>query len=206
MKRSRWGMIAAAAVVFVLVAIQFLVPEIGERKVADRLTANGGTAEVTIGAVPALRLLWDDGERFQVAARDLDLDLDAPEPVLDRLDGFSIVDVAITDSRAGPFRIDSFRLTRDAPAPYRLVSTGDTSPQELVDYGLEGVELPGESILDTILGELMGPTETTVPVDLDMELTNDGGRVHVISGGGTINGIPTGPLAELITSAIVLRL
>lgn len=206
MTRSRWGMIAAAAVVFVLVASQLLVPEIGERKVADRLTANGGTAEVTLGAVPALRLLWNDGERFQVSARNLDLDLDQPEPVLDRLDGFSIVDVAIADSRAGPFAIESFRLTRDAPAPYRLVSTGQTSPQELIDYGLEGVELPAESILDTIFGEVLGRTETTVPVDLDMELTNDGGRIRVISGGGTINGIPTGPLAELITSAIVLRL
>ncbi len=199
-------MIAAAAVVFVLVASQLIVPAVGERRVADRLTENGGSAAVTIGAVPALRLLWGDGERFQVSARDLDLDLDQPEPVLDRLDGFSIVDVAITSSRAGPFEIDSFHLTRDAPAPYHLVSTGQASPEQLVDYGLEGVELPGESLVDQIFGELLGPTETSVPVDLDMELIDDGGRVHVVSGGGTINGIPTGPLAELITSAIVIRL
>ena len=206
MTRSRWGIVAAGAVVFALVLTQLLIPAIGERRVADRLTENGGSAEVTLGAVPALRLLWGDGERFQVAARDLDLDLDRPEPVLDRLDGFSIVDVAITDSRAGPFEISSFRLTRDAPAPYHLVSTGQTSPRRLVDYGLEGVELPGESVLDRIFGELLGPSEATIPVSLDMELADDGGRLQVLSGGGTINGIPTGPLAELITSAIVIRL
>ena len=39
-----------------------------------------------------------------------------------------------------------------------------------------------------------------------MELRSDGGRVVVVSGGGTVAGFPTGPLAELITSAIVVRL
>ena len=39
-----------------------------------------------------------------------------------------------------------------------------------------------------------------------MELTTDGGRVEVVSGGGNVGGVPTGPLAELITSAVVVRL
>jgi hypothetical protein len=155
MSRSRWGMIAAGVVVFALVASQILVPAIGERKVVDRLTENGGSADVTLGAVPALRLVWGDGERFAVSARDLDLDLDEPVDVFDRLDGFSIVDVSISSSKAGPVDLESFRLTRDAPAPYHLVSTGTTSAERLVDYGLGGIEVPGETLLDTILGELL---------------------------------------------------
>ena len=39
-----------------------------------------------------------------------------------------------------------------------------------------------------------------------MELTSDDGRVRVVSGGGTVAGVPTGPLAELLTSAIVVQL
>ena len=39
-----------------------------------------------------------------------------------------------------------------------------------------------------------------------MQLTSDDGRVLVTSGGGTVGGIPTGPLAELLTAAIVVRL
>jgi hypothetical protein len=206
MSRSRWGMIAAGVVVFALVASQILVPAIGERKVVDRLTENGGSADVTLGAVPALRLVWGDGERFAVSARDLDLDLDEPVDVFDRLDGFSIVDVSISSSKAGPVDLESFRLTRDAPAPYHLVSTGTTAAERLVDYGLGGIEVPGETLLDTILGELLGPAETAVPVRLDMELTSEDGRIQVVSGGGTVAGVPTGPLAELITSAVVIRL
>jgi hypothetical protein len=39
-----------------------------------------------------------------------------------------------------------------------------------------------------------------------MELTSEDGRIQVVSGGGTVAGVPTGPLAELITSAVVIRL
>ena len=206
MSRLSWGIVAAGAAVFALVASQILVPEVGERKVVDRLTENGGSAEVTLGAIPALRLLWGDGERFAVSARDLDLDLHEPVDVFDRLDGFSIVDVEISNSTAGPVDLTNFQLTRDAPAPYHLVSTGTTSGQRLLDYGLGGIEVPGETLLDTILDDVLGAAETTVPVELDMALTSDEGRVRVVSGGGTVAGVPTGPLAELITSAVVIRL
>jgi hypothetical protein len=45
-----------------------------------------------------------------------------------------------------------------------------------------------------------------IPIDLRMALRSDGGRAVVVSGGGTVAGIPTGPLAELITAAISVRL
>jgi hypothetical protein len=203
---ARRGIILAAVVVFVLVASQLLLPALGERKVEDRLTEGGGSADVTLGAVPALRLLFGEGERFEVSAHDLDLELDQRSEVFDRLDGFSIVDVSIENSTAGPIELDSFELTRETPNPYHLISTGQASPSELVDYGLEGVELPGVGLLDAIFGQLLGPSEASVPVKLDMELTSEDGRVRVVSGGGTVAGIPSGPLAELITAAIVVRL
>jgi hypothetical protein len=206
MSRSKWGLAVAGVFVFLLVAGQILIPDVGERRVEARLTEGGGTADVTLGAVPAVRLLFSDGERFEVTAKDLDLELDRDEQVFDKLDGFSIVDVSIADSRAGPIDLDNFELQRDGEGPYRLTATGTTSPDELVDYGVEGLSLPGGSILDSAMQLLGIDTTTTVPIDLDMQLTSDDGRIHVVSGGGDIAGIPTGPLAELVTNAIVVQL
>ena len=73
---SRWGIAVAGVVVFALVASQVLIPPLGESRVEDRLEAGGGTAEVKLGAVPAVRLLFGDGERLEVRAHDLDLPLD----------------------------------------------------------------------------------------------------------------------------------
>ena len=39
-----------------------------------------------------------------------------------------------------------------------------------------------------------------------MGLSSDDGRITVVSGTGTVAGLPTGPLAELITSLVVVRL
>jgi hypothetical protein len=203
----RWGIIAAGVVVFVLVASQVLIPSLGERRVEDRLTEGGGSAEVTLGAFPAARLLFSDGERFEVKARDLDLELDHEVRVFDRLDGFSVVEISIEDSIAGPFELESFRLTRDGDAPYRLVSSGETTPGGLADAGLESVALPGESLADLFLDQFLGEAgDAQVPIELDLELTSEDGRVQVVSGGGTIAGVETGPLAELITAAIVVQL
>ena len=49
-------------------------------------------------------------------------------------------------------------------------------------------------------------TDFLVPIDFDMQLLNDDGRLRVVSGGGTVGGVPTGPLAELITNAVVIQL
>ncbi len=203
---ARWGLIVGGIVVFVLVMSQLLLPELGERRVESRLTEGGGNAEVTLGAVPAMRLLFSDGERFEVTASELVLDPDHSERVFDDLDGFAKVDVSITDSTAGPFELERFELSRDGKGPYRLVASGEASTTALADFGLESVEVPGESLLDAILDPFLADTETVVPVDLEMELSSEDGRVRVVSGDGTVAGFPTGPVAELITAAIVVRL
>jgi hypothetical protein len=202
----RWGMIVAGSVVFALVASQLLLPALGARRVEDRLTEGGGSAEVTLGAVPALRLLLGDGERLEVAARGLSLDLDSDDEVFERLDGFSIVEISITDSSAGPFSLETFTLSRDGDGPYQLVSSASTTASGLAEAGLEAAELPGETVIDMILGEVFGESDQSIPIELNMTLASEDGRLRVVSGGGTVAGIPTGPLAELLSSAIVVRL
>jgi hypothetical protein len=201
----RWGLIAAGVAVFLAVASQILVPSFGEREIERRLTAGGGEADVTLGAFPAARLLVGDGERFEVEAHDLELALDPSVKVFERLDGFAIVDISIADSKAGPIDLERFELTREGGPSYRLSAAGSTSTSALVDYGIESAAPSGG--LASIALDLFGiETDYEVPIDLDMEVTSDEGRVRVVSGDGTIGGVPAGPLAELITSAVVVRL
>lgn len=189
-----------------LVASQVLIPNLAERSVERRLTENGGKAEATLGAIPAVRLLFGDGERFEVEASGLELALDQDTDVFDRLDGFGIVDISISDSRAGPFILDSFSLSREALAPYSLTSVGHTSPAALVDYGVSSLDLPGGPFAGLALETLLDDTDVEIPIDVDMQLVSDGGRIRVTGGDATVAGVPAGPFAELITSAVVVRL
>jgi hypothetical protein len=189
-----------------LVAGQLVVPGIGERKIEDRLTEGGGSAEVTLAATPAARLLVGDGDRIEVRGSDLELDLVTEDPVVfDRLDGFGEVQVGLTDFRAGPFDIASFELEREGDAPYSLRSTSSTTAADLLDYGAESLGLAGGPLLRFFAGRApLGSRQ--IPISLRMEMESDDGRIQVVSGGGTVAGYPTGPLAQFITSAILSRL
>lgn len=202
----RWALIASALVLFIFLGSQLAIPGLAEREVEERLTENGGRAEVAIGAVPALRLLLGDGEQFEVEASGLELDLDERSEVLERLDGFSVVDVSIADFEAGPFAVETFELHRDDEDAYALTSVGSTSPAALAQYGAEALELPGAGLARFTLGRLLDAPEAEIPFELEMGVASDNGRLRVVSGGGTVAGLPAGPLAQLITAAIVVRL
>ncbi len=207
--QSLWGRIAAiagAAIVVVLLVSQIFLPGIGEDVIKDRLTENGGTADVSLSATPAARLLWGSGDKIAVDATGLDLEVTTSDDpvVFDDLDRFDDVEIVIGDSSMGPVQMTSFVLTRNGDEPYSLEATGDTSVSDLAEFGAEAFELPGGDLLGGILGVATGGTE--VDVDLDMKIESDDGRVHVIEGGGEIAGIPTGPLAAFITSAVTVEL
>src|SRR4051794_41203534 len=64
-------------VVLVLLALlgisQLVIPLIAEHRIQDRLTAGGGSADVSLSAFPAVRLLFGDGSRIAVNGQGLDL-------------------------------------------------------------------------------------------------------------------------------------
>jgi hypothetical protein len=200
----RWTIAAIAAVVALLIASQLLLPEIAEREVENRLTEGGGEAEVSLSAFPAARLLFDDGSRFEARASGLNLDLEQRIDVLERLDGFGEVDVAIDDVVAGPLDVETFELTRNGSGPYHVVSRSQASPADLVDLGTDALGLPGGSLFGGIAGQALG--DIPLPIELDMQLVSSEDGIEVTSGGGSVAGVPTGPLGELITAAIVARL
>ncbi len=207
--KSRVGRIAAgvaAALVLLLVLSQLLLPGIGEGAIEDRLTENGGAADVSLSAKPAARLLFGDGDRIGIDATGLDLEVGrANDPVVfDELDRFGDVEIVIADSTAGPVRLENLVLSRTGDEPYSLEATGTTSLADLADSAGEDFEVPGSAFLGAILNAT-GVGGSDLALDLDMRLESDDGRVRVLEGGGEVAGIPTGPLAALIASAIVVE-
>jgi hypothetical protein len=202
----RWTLIAILAMAGLLAASQLVIPPLVEERLEGRLTEAGGRANVSVSAFPAARLLFDDGERISVTGNGLDLALTEPGgDVFDRLDGFERVDVGLRDVHAGPFAVSSFELAKEGgSAPYRLVSRADTTPAALARYGADRLGMPGGRLLGFVTQRALG--DRPIPVALDLELESEHGRVVVVDGGGTVAGYPAGPLAELITSAVVVRL
>jgi hypothetical protein len=202
----RWIVIGlVAALVAVLAGSQLALPPIAEHRIADRLTVNGGSAEVSVSAFPAGRLLFGDGDRLDVAASGLHLELPSEAGTLSRLDGFDHVDVHMDDSAAGPFRFTTLDLARDGSEPYRFTLRGGSTTRALIAYGADQLGFIGGTALRFLGNEAVGENRP-LPMRFDMQLSDEDGRLQVVSGTGTIAGIPTGPLAELITSAIVIRL
>jgi len=202
----RVAVIAGVVVVALLVVAQLAVPPFVESRIEDRLTAGGGSAEASVEVLPAARLLIGDGDSIEVTGSGLDLEVNSEEGVFDRLDGFGRVDIDLTSFRAGPFEIESFTLSRDgSQTPYSLQSSSTTTGTELLQYGADELGVPGSSLIPLITGD-EPDTNVEVPVELDMQFESDDGRILVTEGGGEIAGYPTGPLAELITSAIVVQL
>lgn len=199
-------LIALAVGAGLAIASQLAIPPLAENRIEGRLTDRGGAAEVSLEAFPAARLLFGDGEELSVNGSGLDLPLEQEANVFESLDGFDRVDVSLTDFRAGPFAVADFDLTRTAPsAPYDLVSSSQTTFGALAEYGASQLGLLGGPLLRLFADEAPGG-KRPIPIDLDMELRSHGGRLVVVSGGSTIAGIPTGPLAQLITAAVVVRL
>jgi hypothetical protein len=202
---ARIALIAAAAVVVLLVVAQFVVPPWAESRIEDRLTEGGGEANASVDAVPAARLLLGDGDSLDVTGSGLDLEIDPEEEVFKRLDGFDSVDIELEDFRAGPFDVDTFALARDGSGIYTMQSQLTTTGSALLQYGAERLGVPGSSLLPLITGD-SEDANVTIPVDLDMELESDDGRIIVTGGTGEVAGYPAGPLAELITAAIVVQI
>jgi hypothetical protein len=192
--------------VLALVAIQLFLPGRAASDVEARLTEGGGEADVEIEALPALRLIWGDGDRIEVTGSDLVLDVENETAVLDRLDGFDQVDVSLERVEAGPFRVETFELRRAGDGAYTLRSDATTSGTELLQFSAEELG-PIAGPVAGLLGE-QAPEEAAeeFDVELDAQLVSDDGRIEITEGGGTVAGYDVGPLAEIITAAVVSRL
>jgi len=200
--------ILVVALAAILVGSQLLLPRYLEGRIENRLAAQGGTAEVSLDALPAARLLFGAGDRIEVRGSGLRLDLARARPeVFERLEGFDEVDVRLADLTVGPVRASSVRLSRVGGAPrYTLALQATVSPRELARFVT--AQLPG--LLGGLFGEVAASAlplaDAPIPIELATDIEKVGGRWRASGGAGTIAGLPAGPVAEALATAIVERL
>jgi hypothetical protein len=202
MRRFAIGL--AVGVVALLVLSQLLLPPFLEERVAGRLTEDGGSADVSLRAFPAVRLLWGDGERFQVRARDLTFVPGRGEQVFNRLDGFEEVRVEVNGLEVEGVDASRFTLTRlRSGDPYRLSMRGQVSGREALELIGSKAGGPLGGIAGGLAGSALPGTGTELPLTVDADLTSRDGRAVVARTDATVAGLPAGPIAELVVGAVV---
>ena len=187
------------------VVTHFALPSYLEGRVEERLEEHGGRAEVELEAVPALRLLTGHGDRLDIEGSGLEVDFDDPDrDVFEDLNRFDEVAVDLTDVEAGPFETETFVLESEGDGKYRIDVDATVTGQELARLAGGQLGPLGELIGGLAGGSLL--SSAPIPVRLEGELEAKDGEVTMTSGTGTVAGIPAGPLARLVTTAILSSL
>ena len=199
--------VSAGVAIVLLVLSQLLLPPFLEGKVADRLTKDGGHADVTLKAFPALTLLAHSGREAKVRADGVTLDLTAGgDKPLHELDGFSKVDLEVTSATAGPFRVSRMVLTRGSrDEPYTTSLDASVTGRELATYAGSSIAGPLGGFFGGLAAGAAPLPDTRVPVHVNATIASDGGAPSVESAGGTIAGLPAGPLLEALAVAVGTR-
>jgi hypothetical protein len=203
--------LAGILIVLALVVLvtQFALLPYLEHRVEDRLEEGGGAAEVEIDAFPALGLLAGRGDTFRARGSGLRFDTDdRRENPFERLDGFKSVDMQFRDLEAGPLRIDRFLLTRsNRNDPYKLEVSATTTPRELsAELGGAAAGTLGGLIGSITSGLLPGGGALPLPLELDATVDSREGKPNVTSARGSIAGVPSGPLTEIVLATVLERL
>ena len=200
----RWILAILAVLIIAAVATQLIIPRVAENQTEDRLTKEGGTADVNIEAVPAVRLLFDDGDKLEVRAQEVDIPIDDIQgKSFKEFDGFNEVFVRLVLSKVGPFFAENVTIARgEGDDLYGFTFRGSTSPAEVGEFALAGLPPLLRSSLTALAGRA-GTRE--LPIRLDVQLRSDRGRASVVGGTGTVAGLPLGGFALGIAGAIISR-
>jgi len=204
----RVAVLTLALVAVLAAGGQLALPALAERRAQDRLEQGGGRASVEVRAVPAVRLLFGDGDRFEAEGRGLRVDVREEGGDLDRLDGFDSVRVHLTALEAGPLAVREFDLARpEGAGRYALRLVAVTTPREVAGFlGSQAGGFLGGVFGDLAAGGLPGGGDSRVPLRLRAQVQSRDGRASVGSARGTVAGVPAGPLAELVVTAVLERL
>jgi hypothetical protein len=176
------------------------------------LTAKGGHAQVTIDAVPAVRLLFNDGSKIKVRGDGLHVDLlrgngNGNGQVFGELDRFDQADVRITRMSAGPFAVRQVTIARHSSSePYSLVISASVTARALSSYAGGEIAGPFGSLVGRIASGVVPFSAEPIPVEVDANIRSRDGHPQVESVDGSVAGVSAGPLAEAIASAIAGRL
>jgi hypothetical protein len=199
--------IVVAFLILVLAVTQLAIPPLAARHIEHNLTKNGGTAHVSLRAFPALRLLFGHGDSIKVTGSGLHVRLGTgKQHVLQKLDKFGSAHIALADVAAGPFFTRSFTLDKSGGSnTYSLRLDASFSPAALASYLGSNVGGPLGGLFGGIAGGFVGGAEP-VPVHVNAQLVSEGGNPRVVSGAGTVAGVPLGPILEAVAAAVIAQL
>jgi len=187
-----------------LVALQFVLPRYAEHRVEERLTDHGGQANVTLRAFPALRLLFGSGDKLDLEASGLSVDLGAgQQDAFKHLDDFSDVSIAVQGSRAGPFAIRNFNVERTGDHLYDVAVTGDGAAGDVARYA--GSRLGGGlgQALAGLAASALGELNQRVPFDARMQISTAGATPVASNVEGSVAGLPAGALTQVVANALL---
>jgi hypothetical protein len=196
-------LVLLGALALLLVGSQLVIPRIAEGEAEDRLERRGGKADVSVSAFPAVRLLFDDGDKITVRGSGLRLDPDSEADSLTRMDGFDEVSVELEDFTAGPMHARTFRMKRaEGDEDYRTRTTGTTSAAEVGSF--LGSQAGGAfgGLLGSLAGGSLPGGGAQVPVEVDAVIASRKGEVQVQSATGTVAGVPADPLIQIVVGAV----
>lgn len=200
---------AVLATLVVLLAIsQVVIPRVAQGEVEKRLE-RGGTAKVSISAIPAVTLLGGRGRSIDIRGSDLSYDISRRQEMpFRRLDGFGRVTVDLRDLDTGPVRLSSFVLTRrDRDSSYELTARGSTTPSELAaEVGNSAGGTLGGLLGSLATGLLSGGSSMTVPLSLRASVNSVDGKADVTAASGSVAGVPAGPLTLVVLRSVLDRL
>jgi hypothetical protein len=203
----RIAVVLLGGLAVLIVVSQLALPGIAEHRAEDRLERHGGTANVSVSALPAARLLLGDGDSLTVKGSGLDLTPQERHDSLEHLDGFDKVSVELDRIVSGPLHVSSFTLKRgDGERYYRTRVRGTTSATEMGSF--LGSEAGGAfgGLLGGLAGGSLPGGGAQVPVRVNAVIASQGGDVLVRSATGSIAGIPADPLVEVVVAAVARRL
>jgi hypothetical protein len=193
--------------ILALVLSQLILPSVAASRIEHRLTKDGGDAQVSVHAFPAVRLLFQHGDSIEVTGSGLRVPLGAGrQKALQKLDGFDAVHIHLTDVSSGPFEARSFSLDRSSSdSGYALGVRASFTPSALASYlgSTVGGGLGG--LFGGLAGGLLPGGTQRVPVALNAQIESVNGTPRVVSGAGTVAGLPMGPVLEAVVAAIVSR-
>ena len=197
----------AVGIVLLALGSQVAIPAYVSSRVEDRLTAHGGTAHVSVHAVPALQLIKGHGKSIDVTGKDLTLDVPRAAE-LDKLDGFDQVHVDITRAKTGPFTVRRLRLDRSShAATYRLTFDAVARPSQLTRYAVARVsDNPLYDLMGGFAADLLPPADDPTAIHLAVELRSDGGVARVLAADGGAGGIKPATLATDLLGVVANRL
>jgi hypothetical protein len=199
---------AAAAILILLIASQLFVPPYLEHRAEKRLTERGGHADVSIDAVPAVRLLFNDGTKIKVRGDGLHVDLLKQRGrVFDELDRFDEADVRLTRMSAGPFAVRQVTLARrSSDQPYTLAISASVTARALSSYAGDQVAGSFGGFVGRLAAGMVPFSAERIPVEVDADVRSLGGRPQIEHVEGSVLGVSAGPLAGEIAAAIADRL